>query len=320
MASNSHRKSGSSGRSGTRKRVVIGAKETVRVRYRHNEPEVESERRKGRNPRAGDSRSPSSSRAGKRLSNAKRDERERRQRTIRYRRMGLIGLAIAIVGLLVWGAVALYRAPIFMVEDVQVRGASHLSSAQVQEIADLPGEVGLLRLRVGEVADRLEANPWVAEATVERDFPSTLRLTVKERIPAAVVDAGGENVWLVSTDGYWLGRGTTNDGTRVVITDVEKPSPKAGASVAQPEVANAIRVLNGLSPELRKKIVSVSAGSVEETALKTKDDVEIFIGEGTSMKEKDRIVREILSEQEGVVYINVRVTDRPTWRGLEPDE
>ena len=46
MASNSGRKSGSSGRSSSRKRVVIGAEETTRVRYSRDKPEVESERRK----------------------------------------------------------------------------------------------------------------------------------------------------------------------------------------------------------------------------------------------------------------------------------
>ena len=48
MASNSGRKSGSSGRSGPRKRVVIGAGETVRVRYHDKEPQVESQRRSTR--------------------------------------------------------------------------------------------------------------------------------------------------------------------------------------------------------------------------------------------------------------------------------
>jgi cell division protein FtsQ len=59
---------------------------------------------------------------------------------------------------------------------------------------------------------------------------------------------------------------------------------------------------------------------VDKTALITVDDVEIYIGESTQLAEKDRIAREILDREKGkVVYINVRVVDRPTWRGLETD-
>ena len=46
MGSSSGRKSGSSGRSSSRKRVVIGAEETTRVRYKKDRPEVESERKR----------------------------------------------------------------------------------------------------------------------------------------------------------------------------------------------------------------------------------------------------------------------------------
>lgn len=38
-------------------------------------------------------------------------------------------------------------------------------------------------------ADRIEALPWVAEATVRRRWPGTIRYRVVERVPAAAVTA-----------------------------------------------------------------------------------------------------------------------------------
>jgi cell division protein FtsQ len=254
---------------------------------------------------------------GDRLSAAKRDERERRQRTIRLRRIGLALLAVVGVGLAIWAIVALYQAPIFTVDRVIVAGARHYTRSQILGIADLPDEATLLRLRVSDIERRLEADPWIRDAVLDRDFPDTVRISVVEREPGAVVDAGGTALWVASSDGRWLGMRSAEDTGLVVVRDVPSIAPRPGAAIAESEVTNAVRVVDGLSQSLRKKVRFVSAPSVEETALKTKGGVEIFVGEATSMGEKDRIIREILARHDGVVYINVRVVDRPTWRGVD---
>ena len=318
MASNSHRKSGSSGRSTPRKRVVIGAHETVRVRYRRDKPEVESERR---SPRPGRKARPetaaSAARAGKRLSNTKRDERERRQRALRVRRVTFGVLIALLVGVLAWGVYALYHAPVLPIERVAVSGARHYDEATIRRLAMVPQEATMIRVPVSAIVRRLEADPWITEAKVTRDFPDTLRIAVRERSPVAVVDAGGKNLWLVSSDLTWLGRRSAEGTGLVVVRGVDEVKAQAGARLRQPEIVNAVKSIRGISSELRKQVISVSAPTVDETAFKTKDDVEIFVGEATQMAQKDRIIRQILAQEKGVVYINVRVVDRPTWRGLE---
>ncbi len=300
MASNSHRRSGSSGRSTPRKRVVIGAHETVRVRYRRDTPEVESERR---TPRTGRKARPdaagSAARAGKRLSNTKREERERRQRAVRLRRVAFVALVAALVGLLAWGLYGLYRAPVLPIKRVLVSGARHYDEATIRRLAAVPAEATMVRVPVSAIERRLEADPWIAEAKVERDFPDTLRIAVRERSPVAVVDAGGKNLWLVSSDLTWLGRRSAEGTGLVVVRGVEEVNAEPGARLRQPEVVNAVKAVGAISPELRKQVVSVSAPTVDETAFKTKDDVEIFVGEATKMAQKDRIVRQILEHGEG---------------------
>lgn len=318
MASNSGRRSGSSGPS-TRKRVVIGADETVRVRYRQNSPEVESERRGSRAQRTtARSKQPSSS-AGKRLSSVKRGERERRQRTIRTRRV-VAGLGLLLLmTLCVWGAIALYNAPLFVVKNVEVEGTRQLTRDQVLRKARLPEGATLLRVPVGAMERRLASDPWIDSVAVTRDFPSTIRIRVTERRPAAIVDAGGTDLWVVSEDLFWLGIRSAETTTLIPIVDVGEIAPVAGRKIRETNIVNAVRVLSGLSEALRERVRAVSAPSIEETALRTAGDVEIFIGEATELAAKDRIVQQILSTEKKVVYINVRVTDRPTWRGLEQE-
>lgn len=80
---------------------------------------------------------------------------------------------------------------------------------------------------------------------------------------------------------------------------------------------NALKVLTGISNELRVQVRAVSAPSVDETGLMTKDGVEVLMGSSEEITKKDAIVRKILSEQRGkVVFIDVRTTSRPVSRGL----
>jgi cell division protein FtsQ len=317
MASNSRRKSGSSASSTGRKRVVIGASETVRVRYKKNEPEVESERR-----RAPSSRERATPRApkgpGARLANAKRDEREQRQRALARRRALALAGIVAVVVAAVWGLVALWRAPIFTVERIGVTGNRRLSEADVLARAQVPADVTLVRLSKREIVDRLQKDPWIAEARLDRQFPDALGIEIVERVPVATIDAGGTQVWVVDGSGIWLAKRSAEDTPALpVVRDIDKLVPQAGARSESPELLNALAVLGGLSPELRARVRTVSAPSIDRTALVLPRGVQVIVGSAEDIAKKDTVARAILAENKNVVSVNVRVVNRPTWRGLD---
>ena len=325
MTSNSGRKSGSSGRSTGRKRVVIGAEETTRVRYAHDRPQVESERRhpvRQQAQRAAKSRlgtpGPKPTGVGKRIAGVKRDERERRKQAIARRRALLLGAAFIGFALVVWGLVALWQAPLFPVKNVTVSGNSRLSDQEVRSLAAVPADATVIKVDLGAIEKRLGTSPWIAEVTVSRAFPDALEIAVVERRAAAVIDAGGTKLWLADADGVWLELLGSQDATGLVtVRDIEGLAPKAGERAKSAEVKNALAVVRGLSPEMKQMLKTVSAPSVDKTALITKSDVQIMVGSAQGIAKKDRVARELLRTKKGVVYINVRVVDRATWRGLD---
>jgi len=345
MASSSNRRSGSSGRSNPRKRVVIGAHETVRVRYDQDEPVVESERAargrggstrakrdaanvaRGRQPETGKRRQPGAQRAahakaprsaqGKRLSNAKREERERRQRGIRLRRYGAAAVAVSLFAALVWGVVALARSDLFAVTKVEVQGTRHLSVGEVRALAAVPAAATMFTVSASAIEDRVSRSPWIGSVDVTRDFPHGLRIAITERVPAAVIDAGGKDLWVVSRDGLWLGERSAEESGVPVVRDVENVVARPGRRVAVPEVLNAARIAAALSKEMRARTAYISAPSIEKTAVITTDEVEVYFGDATDIATKERIALEILKREKGkVVYVNVRVVESPTWRGI----
>jgi cell division protein FtsQ len=220
--------------------------------------------------------------------------------------------------LLVWGGIALMQAPILRITQVTVEGASRLSDQQVIDLAAIPKDATVLRLPTARIVESIERSPWVSKVTVTRTFPTGVSIVIEERAPAAVVDARGSELWLVDSSGVWLGERSAEDDGLVTIRGVSSLKPVAGRRSDAPELTNAIRVARGLSDELKALTRAISAPSIERTAIITEDDIEIFVGEAERIADKDRIAREILDREKGkVVYINVRVVERPTWRGLE---
>lgn len=55
-------------------------------------------------------------------------------------------------------------------------------------MAAVPEGTTLLNVDAGGIEGRLESNPWVWIASVERHFPDTLNLNITERDIVAVVD------------------------------------------------------------------------------------------------------------------------------------
>jgi len=317
MASNSGRKSNSSDRSTGRKKVVISAQQTNRVRNSKSVPKAKTATRRTTSQRKTATTAPLTQAAQKRA-DSKRDLRERRLKGQRLKSRLMVGLGIGAVILVIFALVSLYRSSVFAVERVTVVGNAHLSADEVRELAAVPEDATLLRFPASEVESRLEASPWISSATVTRDFPDTMRIRVSEYVPAAIVDTGAAALWLVDDQGWVIAQQTPETtSTLITIRDLEAFEPVEGERSTSEALRNALRVWEGLGPELRERTRVISAPSVDRTALLTKDDITIFVGSADDIKRKDLVARRILEEQAGkVVSINVRTVDRPTWRGV----
>ena len=227
--------------------------------------------------------------------------------------------AISLVVALIVGGVALYNSSLFTIDSVVVEGATELTPAEVIETAALPDGATLIRYPRAEMESRLVAHPWISAAHISRRLPDTLVVHVEERTPAALVDVGTAEFWLVDRTGVVLGaRSPETTETVTVVRDLTDFEPVAGERADSDALANALLVIEGLSDELRSLVRAVSAPSVDLTMLITRDDIEILVGSAEEIEEKDAVARQIMAEQgESIVHINVRTVDRPTWRGID---
>jgi cell division protein FtsQ len=78
----------------------------------------------------------------------------------------------------------------FKAKGIQVQGGQRLAPQEIMHQAGVREGVNVLSVNLSAARRQLLAHPWIAEAEVQRDIPSGLRIRIREHAPAAVVDLG----------------------------------------------------------------------------------------------------------------------------------
>lgn len=265
--------------------------------------------------------SPSSAKApagGRRLLTDRRILERRRaivaERVRRRRRQVMIGLVLLVVAV---GLYQLARSPLFGLSAVRVRGASAATRAAVLAVAGLhPGEP-YLAIHLDEVRRRVEALPTVAAARVTRAYPSSLRITITERRPTAVVSSGDAR-WLVATDGTVLERAAGPRAGLPFVAGVPLPQGARPGTRLPPgnSLANALTALGGMDPALRRQVTGVTARSIDSLQFQLRGGATVLYGIAERQAAKDAAVlliqKQLRSEGKQVVRIDVRSPSTPT--------
>jgi cell division protein FtsQ len=184
-------------------------------------------------------------------------------------RAALFGVIIAAI--LAGAAWALLGSSLLVVRHVVVSGNRQVPAQQVRAVARIRVGEPLARVNTGAAAQRVETIAAVLSATVSRSWPNTIVITVRERTPQLAVAAAG---------GYDL----VDEHGVTVRWAAHKPSGMPALSAPPAElrgnggVLAAGVVLRQLPPQLRARIVSVSAPSATAVTLHLTGDVTVVWG------------------------------------------
>jgi len=94
------------------------------------------------------------------------------------------------------------RLTTFRLVNIQVQGNYILSRADVLQLIGVKAGEQLLTVRADDIAQRIRTSPYVKNAFAVRTLPSTLRISVEERLPVAFVQGQGLN--LIDKEGVIL--------------------------------------------------------------------------------------------------------------------
>jgi cell division protein FtsQ len=88
----------------------------------------------------------------------------------------------------------------FRITSIAMAGQKQLSREEILTTAGITGRTSLLFLDAAEARAKLKANPWIAEATILKLYPSRLHVAVTEREAFALWQKDGK-VSVISSDG-----------------------------------------------------------------------------------------------------------------------
>ena len=218
---------------------------------------------------------------------------------VRGLKMVLITVVLAVVA--VGLGLVLYFTPLMSARNIVVTGTGAVTSDQVIAAAKVRQGTPLLQIDTSQVADRVAGIRALASARVQREYPSTLRITVVERIAVAVKDFP-DGPHLYDRDGVDFATGPPPPN--LPYLDVDNPGP------GDPSTKAALAVLTSLRPEVAGQVGRIAAPSVASITLTLTDGREVVWGTNDRTDEKAEKLAALLTRP-GHTY-DVSSPDLPT--------
>lgn len=216
---------------------------------------------------------------------------------------GLKVLLVAMVLIVVTASLAaiLYFTPAMSARRVVVIGTEVVTRDEVLAAAKVQIGTPLLQINTHQVADRVAEIRRVASARVQRQYPSALRITIVERVPAVVKDFP-DGPHLYDRDGVDFA--TAPPPPSLPYLDVDNPGP------SDPDTKAALAVLTALRPEVAGQVGRIAAPTVASITLTLADGRQVIWGTADRIGEKAEKLAALLT-QPGRSY-DVSSPDLPT--------
>lgn|GEM_PF-1415355 len=257
------------------------------------------------------------------------------RRALRIVAMVSGGLVVLLVSVAIALAI-LSTTSAFEVTNVIAEDTEHVKADAIVQLANVEDGATLLNLDAAAIEQNVQRNPWVASVEVQKVFPDTINLKVKERRPGSVVAMGsGGLAWLMGDDQVWIEpirldvdkNESANDEALkqatelgvVLITDVPSSvQPAAGSPSTDKSILAVFSIMWQLTFDFRDSVACYSASSEDDISCILDNGVEVSMGSDRNVSNKEAVAKRILDEYAGqVTYINVRVPTRPSYRRVE---
>jgi cell division protein FtsQ len=214
----------------------------------------------------------------------------RREHSRRHKRLR-VALVVPVVATIAW---VLWASPLLSVRHVQVDGiqaggAVSLTADEVRDAAGVRTGTPLLRVDTDAARARVARLPQISSVQVSRGWPSSVVITVTERVAIAVVESAGQR-YLVDAEGVLFDTITGDPPAGVVPLDVRNPAAGDRATEA------GLAALASLPRNVRADVVSARATTAEDVTLTLTDGTTVLWGDGADSEAKGRVLKALIEQ------------------------
>jgi cell division protein FtsQ len=196
----------------------------------------------------------------------------------------LIGIVISALCIYTYHRVFAMK-PLYPVEEMVFIDNKRLTDEELGEIAKAGMRKSLLTVSCREISRRLLESPWIRSASVRKEFPGTLAITIQETEPFALLDIH-EHLFIIDEKGKFLEE-LKDDAVPFLPIIVSDPyKEREGFS----EALFLVRVLNDKGLILGKDHIEVIAHKPQELSIEM-DETVVKIGAGGYDEKLERFLQ-----------------------------
>ncbi|HZE38151.1 MAG TPA: FtsQ-type POTRA domain-containing protein [Stackebrandtia sp.] len=221
------------------------------------------------------------------------------KRPSRARRWWTIGLSAVVLAA---GGLGLVYGGVFDVESVQVKGTTFTKNADIIDAARIPKGTALASVDVDGAAARVAQVPEVRDVAVDRSWPHTVVITITERSGRLAVPTD-KKFTLVDEKGVAF-RTVAKRPAHTVLATLEHPGPDDQATTS------VLTVLSALTPELKNRLVKITAKTPGSITLRLKGGRSVFWGDDSRCARKAEVATVLVKRSEK--HFDVSAPDVPT--------
>ena len=197
--------------------------------------------------------------------------------------------------------------PLYPVQEIVFIDNKHLTDEELRDIAGTGMNTSLFTVSCRELGRHMLQSPWIRSASVRKEFPGTLAVTIREAEPFALLDMR-EHLFIIDERGKFLEelKGDAVPFLPVIVSDPYRE--REGFS----EALSLVRIMNEKGLALGKDHVEVVAHKPHELSVKM-DDAVVKIGAGKYNEKLERFLQleaDLRERNLPVDYIDLRFNDQ----------
>ncbi len=238
---------------------------------------------------------------------ARLKKKRARQKQIWARRRRIACLLTVVGVFVLWLFLRLAPVPF---GTIIVDGNEKMSFEDVYRACGAYSYVNVIQLSTDDVEERLKKDLRIADATVTREFPATIHVTLTERKPAAVITTLYGFAYVDKT-GKVIELGPQIKGVSLpIMTGKKVDNLLLGDTVTDPTLHAAMVYLQSLPPDIMQNIAEINVGNPESIVAYTTDSIPIHLGSGDEPAERAKLTETLLAEvQENHLAVQYIDTD-----------
>lgn len=196
---------------------------------------------------------------------------------------------VLVAGAAVW---LVLLSPVFALDaqKVQVTGyGTVVDPAEVRTLIEADAGSSLATLSTGQLTSQLKDIPGVRAAHVERAWPDGLVVTLESREPAAAIPQFGGGYTLVDDEGIHVGKASKAPADLPTLTVPADNSKVLKAALA---------VINSMPADLRDRVDSISAPTVDSVSFKLANGPTVEWGSAEDSELKGEVLQVMLKSKQ----------------------